>query len=177
MKIAITDIPPEGRDLSFDIDEGEMNARLRDARERQSTRGTSPDYHFLPHPKATTHLNLEGQTVVINGNAEAQFVTECSRCADETTKSLTVPIKMILKPSKEDIEDVQIGSYDGRDVDLGPIVEESLLLSLPYTVVCSPECKGLCQRCGKNLNLGPCECAPVEKGDERLAVLKTLKIH
>jgi uncharacterized protein len=50
--------------------------------------------------------------------------------------------------------------HDGRRLDLREQVRETLLLEVPMTPRCRPDCRGLCPRCGANLNLGPCGCAP-----------------
>ncbi|MOA30578.1 hypothetical protein D3C78_1516790 [compost metagenome] len=66
-------------------------------------------------------------------------------------------------------EDLQIVTEDR--VDLRPYVEESFLLSLPYSAVCSDSCKGLCPNCGTDLNVEQCSC-DTEVIDPRLAGLK-----
>ena len=47
-----------------------------------------------------------------------------------------------------------------------------LVLELPLRYLCKPDCKGLCCRCGKNLNDGPCGCQ--KEIDPRLAALRQL---
>jgi uncharacterized protein len=64
--------------------------------------------------------------------------------------------------------------YEGELVDLSPPLRERLLLSLPTLPLCRDDCRGLCARCGSDLNAGPCGCA-AEAGDPRLAVLRTLR--
>ena len=44
--------------------------------------------------------------------------------------------------------------------DLGPVVREYLLLEMPISPQCKADCKGLCDVCGANLNLGTCEHHP-----------------
>jgi uncharacterized protein len=58
-------------------------------------------------------------------------------------------------------------------IDLAPLVRELSLLALPIKVLCRPDCQGLCQECGANLNLGDCGCAENEI-DPRLAALGSL---
>lgn len=59
----------------------------------------------------------------------------------------------------EESDELDINYFEGTELDLAPIVEEQLLLSLPYTAVCRPDCRGLCQSCGADLNQGSCRCA------------------
>jgi len=57
-------------------------------------------------------------------------------------------------------------------IDLTEAVREELLLAVPQYVVCRDDCRGLCPRCGADLNAGPCGCAP--ETDPRWAALTKL---
>jgi len=59
------------------------------------------------------------------------------------------------------------------EVDLTPLVHEQTMLALPTRPLCRETCRGLCSRCGANLNAGPCDCQEVP-ADGRLAVLHAL---
>ena len=54
------------------------------------------------------------------------------------------------------------------------VVREQILLAMPEQVFCWEDCKGLCPKCGTNLNLIDCKCADDEV-DPRWAALKSLK--
>jgi len=58
-------------------------------------------------------------------------------------------------------------------LDLADAVREELLLAAPVFAECREDCAGLCARCGKDLNLGPCDCSPVP--DPRWAALERLR--
>jgi len=62
---------------------------------------------------------------------------------------------------------------DATGIDLRPAVREELLLAVPQWVVCRDDCRGLCPRCGKDLNAGPCGCPPAV--DQRWYGLMALK--
>ena len=62
---------------------------------------------------------------------------------------------------------------EDKKLDLLAPVEEQLMLEMPSKTLCREDCRGLCQKCGKNLNEGPCTCEEHEV-DPRLAILKTL---
>ncbi len=63
----------------------------------------------------------------------------------------------ILTDAQGEHEDVSFGAFDGKVVDLRPLLREELILSLPMRFLCSSACRGLCLACGQNLNLGLCE--------------------
>jgi uncharacterized protein len=60
-----------------------------------------------------------------------------------------------------------------KKLDLLAPVEEEIMLEMPSRTLCKDDCLGLCQKCGKNLNEGDCNCDKKEV-DPRLAILKTL---
>ena len=75
-----------------------------------------------------------------------------------------------------DLERADEELFDGKTIDLEPLVREQVLLALPMHAVCREDCKGLCGTCGKNLNEGECGCAPSQV-DPRLAALKNIKLN
>jgi len=72
--------------------------------------------------------------------------------------------------SEEEMSMVHIDFWPTR-LDLAPQLWESIILSLPSVALCSPDCRGLCPHCGKDLNEGACKCSSAEV-DPRLEVLK-----
>ncbi len=195
MKIRTTDIPAGGRDLNFDYDLAALNARLAEEHRQDAPHKVSaPEYRFIGTPRADLHISLEGSTVQLEGRARASFVTVCSRCAEETKQEIDVPVQLLLKPgahpaasaksdhlSREELEasdeDVNFGFYFNQEIDCDASTQDFLILSLPYTALCSEGCKGLCPRCGRNLNLESCLCRSDEPRDERFSVLKNLKLN
>ena len=61
---------------------------------------------------------------------------------------------------------------DNGELDLDEVVNTTFILAMDTTNLCSEDCKGLCARCGADLNLGPCGCRP--EVDPRLAALSQL---
>lgn len=182
MKIRTTDIPAEGRELSFEVDTLSLNERVAASCLHDPESIQPPTYVFLAPTRANLSLHLEGATVVVSGHAESRFVTQCSRCAEDTTKELSLPVDIVLKPRTArgplgaHDEDLHFGFYDGQEVDCSDIVEEFLILALPFSVSCSDECRGLCPKCGVNLNVESCQCKPDKPEDSGLGILRGLKI-
>lgn len=127
----------------------------------------------------TTPVRVRGDVVnragIVTMEAAATGVMHfvCDRCAAEAERTLSVPMEHILVSAlqSEDDADRYILVPDGK-LDLRQLTLEDIFLSLPSKLLCSEDCKGLCPRCGKNLNDGPCDCQP--EVDPRLAVLKQL---
>jgi uncharacterized protein len=111
--------------------------------------------------------------IYIQGELHSSMSMECVRCLDEAI----VPVEITLDelfyypPHHAPKGEHRVGE-DGM-IDLAPLVRELSLLSLPIKVLCRPDCQGLCQECGANLNYGDCDCADDEV-DPRLVVLREL---
>jgi uncharacterized protein len=71
-------------------------------------------------------------------------------------------------------DDLDVSIYDGEKIDLTDLVREQILLDLPTQILCQEDCKGLCQKCGANLNEVNCNCEENEI-DPRWSALKNLK--
>jgi uncharacterized protein len=63
---------------------------------------------------------------------------------------------------------------DAGEIRVADVVREQILLAVPEQIFCKDDCKGLCPKCGSNLNLIDCKCAD-DDIDPRWAALKNLK--
>ena len=187
MKLRITDIPPEGLALDFEIAAEHLAARIEQAGAVATKSGAvpPPSYEVTCPPKCELKLHLEGSSVFIDGRSEAMLQTVCARCAEEAKLRLSVPVKLTLKPkSRKHVigandEGLEFGVYDGEEINCSDIVEEYLVLALPFTVLCSDTCQGLCPGCGANLNREKCRCREKEEpaAESPFSVLRNLKIQ
>jgi len=64
--------------------------------------------------------------------------------------------------------------YQGDHVELAPMLREHIILAAPMQPLCREECAGLCARCGKDLNEGPCQC-PAEAPATAIRVIRSTK--
>ena len=98
----------------------------------------------------------------------------CDRCASEFTRAVQIPIHAVLV-SEEELEQAEdewvFGIHDGC-ADLTDFITTAFVLNMDSQLLCRPDCKGVCFRCGKNLNEGPCGCR--KEPDSRFAVLQQL---
>jgi uncharacterized protein len=109
------------------------------------------------------------------GTARTVAAGECRRCLTpvETPLQLEIGALFTQDPDAQDDPDSYPVAPDATEVDVTPAVREELVLAAPRYVVCRDDCKGICPQCGKDLNAGPCACAPVT--DARWQPLKALK--
>lgn len=101
------------------------------------------------------------------------FSVPCDRCGKTLSDRLEYPFEHVLVSSLAGDEDNDLLLVENFNLDLDELVYSDILLELPSKHLCSSKCKGLCGKCGKNLNEGDCGCEEHEV-DPRLAILKEL---
>lgn len=109
------------------------------------------------------------------GRATTVIQGECRRCLTPVATPLSLEIGALFSQDAEapDDPDSYAVAPDATEIDVTPAVREELVLAAPRYVECREDCKGLCPQCGKDLNPGPCGCAPVTEA--RWQPLKALK--
>lgn len=128
----------------------------------------------LDAPGIAVSGKIENNTgiVSLSGSAKFSATVVCSRCAECFKKDFQVDFEHLLAKSLENDENDDYIVVENSLLDLSQLVCEDIIFSLPLKFLCSENCKGLCSRCGKNLNEGPCGCK--KQVDPRLAALLTL---
>lgn len=124
-----------------------------------------------------------GNGILVTGHLRTAVNLPCRRCLAPVTVPVAIDLEEEFHPSIDlltgqpvplegDEEDAT--RTDARHMlDLTEVVRQNLLLTVPMSVLCSSQCRGLCPECGENLNEGPCKCQH-EAGDPRLAALRDL---
>jgi uncharacterized protein len=158
---------------------------------------------FRPLEPLTVSANLRKVSggVLLEARFTSRVVAECKRCLTESKLELPVSFSLNLVPEslargeglldKDEQEDKDKGHgesggsftleraeeelFDGKVIDLEPLVREQVLLALPMNAVCREDCSGLCVKCGENLNEKQCGCDTTFV-DPRLAALKNIKL-
>ena len=112
--------------------------------------------------------------LVMQGSIATTIHGICDRCASEFHRKVEFPIDVVLvtKLESEENEDEWVFPLEGDSADLDDIVRTVFVLNLDSKLLCKEDCKGLCPKCGKNLNDGPCNCQ--KELDPRFAALKQL---
>jgi uncharacterized protein len=162
MKILISEIPEKGLDLEL--------------------RETIENDIILSPVAAQLRLEKVGNEVVVKGNLRADIKLQCSRCLKEFCSGLSVPVDVVYHPveelkgeDKHEVrgEELNMDFYSGEEMDLLAFMEEQLALNLPMKPLCAELCKGICPKCGTDLNVNSCTCN-ARVIDSRLEVLKKL---
>ena len=112
--------------------------------------------------------------MMMNGSIRTTIHGTCDRCANNFDREIDFPLEVVLvtELANEENEDEWVFPLEGDSADLDDIVRTVFVLNLDSKLLCDEDCKGLCHRCGKNLNDGPCNCQ--KELDPRFAALKQL---
>ena len=117
-----------------------------------------------------TAENVHG-SIQLALKAKTLIKANCVRCGDDVCKNIDTDVSYTVTKADLSDNDNELGISGGK-LDLAAFALQELFLALPTQILCSDDCEGLCQICGKKLSEGcTCEKQPY---DERLAVLKQL---
>ena len=175
-KVRVEDIPDGGLDLDFSDPKEEWDGYFQEI----------PTCQFsLREPlEAKISLRVCGKAVLVRGWVRAGVDLQCCRCLEDFSCPLTPQIDVTLFPETDVTpeeetelgrEDLDTGFFSEDEIDLSGLIREQIILSIPYKALCHEECKGLCPRCGVNLNDEDCGC---ERNPQNSAfeVLRSLKL-
>ena len=124
----------------------------------------------------------------VEGTFETRIRISCSRCLKEFDQPLTSDFALtytselpdMAEASDEEdvelrVEEIGLIYFKGEEIDLRDGIQEQVVIALPLQPLCAETCKGLCPKCGTDLNQGNCGCES-EPASNKFAVLKNLKI-
>lgn len=140
------------------------------------------DFMYSTYKPLKNGVDIKGRAyqkvgvVYLDLDVNFDFFGVCDRCVDDIERrydfSLSKIIVSAMENENDDYDDYIV--VENNVLDLDELVNEEIQLFLPAKMLCKEDCKGLCQKCGKNLNYEKCECA--KDVDPRLAALADLLI-
>ncbi|GBC63500.1 hypothetical protein DENIS_4494 [Desulfonema ishimotonii] len=181
MKIFTENIPEEGFTLEFEKDADNFPILT----DMGQTEGTI----FAEPVRVQVQVRQQADMTEVRGDVETVARLACRRCLREFSVPLrrwftlyftrTLPESAENAPEKGDVEltaeETGLIQFQGKEIDLRDAIQEQLVMALPAWPLCSADCKGLCPKCGADLNQGDCGC---DRQDETspFAALKNLKV-
>jgi uncharacterized protein len=112
--------------------------------------------------------------VLVTGRVDATAWLDCARCLATDRAPVTLEVcEMFVTPQRLPSEE-EAYPLAGADMDLEPMLRDALALALPINPLCRDDCRGLCARCGKDLNAGWCGCTD-DDPDPRWAALAAVR--
>jgi len=152
---------------------------------------------YGPDVRQRTALQTEGRAELVEerrghgkaledirvvGDFSTQLELRCARCLEPVLRDVAGDFDLVYRPLGADKgmeersirgAEADIAYYQGEGLLLEDLLREQVLLAMPLKAVCSEACKGLCPRCGKNLNVEACACQPVP--DQRWGALHEIR--
>ena len=173
LKYRVEDIPPEGV-----LVQGEQ---AQDWLESLFSDQESLEFNFLSPLSYQIRVSRSDSLVFVAGTISLKVEPACSRCLERFIFTINadfeislsqaqfqnLPLEMELKK-----EDLNTEFYDGDTVDLGAIIQNQIILAIPFNPLCREDCKGLCPHCGINKNQKVCRCSEKQSLDPRFSALK-----
>ena len=181
----IADITAEGLSLSADLTGEDLGLADVDV-SIQGTVAVGLDFRAIE------------RTIYVTGVVEGTAIHQCVRCLKDFDDPLAFSLRVAYErepkatasaPKRDagrkkkattspDVEPDEPNDdlyyFTGDQLELAPMLREQLILASPMHPLCSEGCLGLCARCGKDLNEGPCHCV-VDQTGRPFQVLRTMK--
>ena len=165
MKIDISDL--------YSLNNKEITRKIHiDMAEMKSKAGSFPIQAGEPFDLRIA--NEEGRRLRLSGEADLTARIPCDRCLQEVAYPfhLVIDKTIALEETDGEAEDEQdeAASYidEERVLDVDRLVFNETLVNWPAKVLCKPDCRGICPKCGTNLNVAACDCEQGEL-DPRMA--------
>ena len=118
-------------------------------------------YSFASPCKLVGTMLYEFEALHLKAKAEISINAFCDLCGEELSKTFEFSIdEVFAKSNSDDSNYYEIGS---TTVDVTPMVVDNFFENMPSRIICKDDCKGLCDRCGNNLNYHSCNCQQIKQ--------------
>jgi len=110
----------------------------------------------------------------IQGNFSAATHAECGRCLEDFGRQLETEFEEIFTYEHNPLSEEELIIPEDGNIDFEPYIRDYLLLEVPINPVCKPDCRGLCDICGENLNMRECGHAHEQPAAPIAAAMKSI---
>ena len=138
-------------------------------------------YAIVDPVQARVFVLLREEGCLISGGLNGKISLPCSRCAEDVFFEFEQQVNLFeLLPEEKNTEDFFGPEFlrwnnDNLELNIGGILWEQFILSLPDKPLCNEGCMGICPYCGQNKNSQFCNCIR-EKEDPRMEIFRHLKV-
>lgn len=141
----------------------------------QSPGGAFPIRKDQPVELSITHV--KNRNLEIRGSLDLYLQIPCDRCLEPVDVRIQTSIEKDVDMNQsegERAENMDEQPYiSGHNLDVDVLVRDELIVNMPMKVLCRQDCRGICNRCGANLNHGTCDCDLTEL-DPRMSVIRDI---
>ncbi len=116
-------------------------------------------YRFNEPLRVTGEIYNNGQSLTLSARARGIMQTECARCLKPIDVDVDFDIHELLSRAEDGArEDEDVILFYGHEIELDEIVADNFLMNISGRYLCKEDCKGICPKCGHDLNEGDCGC-------------------
>lgn len=117
------------------------------------------DVSFADGVSVSGSITCRGNVLELCAHVEGAFLANCARCLKELKEELSFDFSETLVQEGDEVTDRDsVIVFAGMQIDLSDIVVSNILLHMDYRYLCSDDCRGICPKCGADLNQGDCGC-------------------
>ena len=129
---------------------------------------------FKEPVKAKGTVKNVGGVLVLEMEVSGNFSSVCDRCLKEITGKIEFSEEQsfVKSESEEKGEDALV--ITDKKIDLYDLTVKGVFANLPSKNLCSEDCKGICHKCGADLNLEECKCKEEDDWNPQFEILKGL---
>ena len=169
MRIRADNIPGEGQRIEGTIDPSTVELGM-------------PGISLIEPLAFVGRATRNAESIIVEGKLTGAMEFQCGRCLNSVNEPFDLVMRILFAPEEESAAGgegaIDAGEsfsyYGGGEIDLSREFKDLILVNLPISPVCSEDCKGMCPRCGEDLNKGPCKCGG-DKAPSPFDKLKQLK--
>ncbi len=135
------------------------------------------DYEVSESPEFVLHIvHHRGNSFEISGEGTLGVIIPCARCLEPVHETVLFAADCAFDfLTGLDADEEECAFLREGFLDTDELIESGAVMNLPIRVLCREDCKGLCEKCGANLNNGPCGCgeetAPTRMAEAIMAAM------
>ena len=121
---------------------------------------------FEGNVEVEVEISKTHNQLILYSSVSANTVFECDRCMTTANKQLNTEFELVylqgVEPVESESDNIVYISSEADVIDISKDIRDFSILAVPMKKLCAEDCKGLCSKCGKNLNEGECSCSKEE---------------
>ncbi len=130
-------------------------------------------FHFEKPLSLLGKIYNNGKSLRLELDVKGEMMVHCARCMKPMNTEISFEVCENFMQDEGEEADEDIILFSGTKIELLEIVSNNFFMNAQGKYLCSEDCKGLCPKCGKNLNDGDCNCED-DDIDPRWAGLKAI---
>jgi len=114
---------------------------------------------FESQPFVLTVTHEKNRIITLAGEGSIGITMRCDRCLKPV--DVTVPFaidRRVDLTAMTDEDSERVTFVEESELLTDSFLHDEIIMNLPMKVLCREDCKGICERCGADLNEGPCGC-------------------